>query len=201
MFDLMTSVLEQTGYIGITLLMLLENVFPPIPSEFIMPLAGFTAARGQFNILLVVVAGTVGSLAGAIFWYGIGRWLGGKRLRRLATRHGRWLTVGPSGVDEATEFFQRHSGKSVFLGRLIPAVRTLISVPAAIAGMPLGKFIAYTALGTGTWTSLLAGGGYLLEDHYQNVSSWVNLTSNVILGLIMALYIYRLIVFHPQESS
>nr|WP_246499927.1 DedA family protein [Azospirillum soli] len=191
---------EQTGYLGIAVLMLVENVFPPIPSELIMPLAGFTAARGELSLALVVLAGTAGSVAGALFWYYVGRWLGCERLKRLAARHGRWLTLGPEEIDDAAHWFQRHCGASVFFGRLIPAVRTLISVPAGIAGMALVRFLIYSAAGTAIWSAFLAGSGYLLEDQYQKVSGWVNPVSNLILGATAVWYVYRVITFRPKEA-
>ena len=195
MFDWITGLVERTGYLGIALLMLAENVFPPIPSELIMPMAGFTAARGALNMVGVVVAGTVGSLAGVLLWYYIGRWIGLERLKRWAAKHGRWLTISPEEVDEAAAWFDRHCGKAVLIGRLIPAVRTLISVPAGVAGMALMRFLTYSALGTALWTALLAAAGYLLEDQYQKVGDYLNPVSNVILGLIVLWYLYRVITF------
>src|SRR3546814_5794331 len=129
MFDWIVAAIERTGYLGIALLMLAENLFPPIPSELIMPLAGFTAAQGNLSFPLLVAAGTTGSLLGAVFWYIIGRWLGCDRLKRWADRHGRWMTMSPEDVDKAAEWFGRHAGKAVLFGRLVPAVRTLLSVP------------------------------------------------------------------------
>ena len=198
MFDWITGLVEQTGYLGIALLMLAENVFPPIPSELIMPMAGFTAARGKLSMVGVVVAGTAGSLAGALLWYYIGRWIGLERLKRWAAKHGRWLTISPEEVDEAAAWFNRHCGKAVLVGRLIPAVRTLISVPAGVAGMALMRFLTYSALGTALWTALLAAAGYLLEDQYQKVGDYLNPVSNVILGLIVLGYLYRVITFRRR---
>ena len=200
MFDWITGLVEQTGYLGIALLMLAENVFPPIPSELIMPMAGFTAARGELNMVGVVVAGTAGSLAGALLWYYIGRWIGLERLKRWAAKHGRWLTISPEEVDEAAAWFNRHCGKAVLVGRLIPAVRTLISVPAGVAGMALMRFLAYSALGTALWTALLAAAGYLLEDQYQKVGDYLNPVSNVILGLIVLGYLYRVATFRRRGA-
>ena len=200
MFDWITGLVEQTGYLGIALLMLAENVFPPIPSELIMPMAGFTAARGELNMVGVVVAGTAGSLAGALLWYYIGRWIGLERLKRWAAKHGRWLTISPEEVDEAAAWFNRHCGKAVLVGRLIPAVRTLISVPAGVAGMALMRFLTYSALGTALWTALLAAAGYLLEDQYQKVGDYLNPVSNVILGLIVLGYLYRVITFRRRGA-
>jgi membrane protein YqaA with SNARE-associated domain len=130
MFDWITGLVERTGYVGIALLMLAENVFPPIPSELIMPLAGFAAAQGELGMAGVVAAGTAGALAGALLWYGLGRWVGLERLKRWAAEHGRWLTVSPDDLDRAAAWFGRHGGAAVLVGRLVPAVRTLISVPA-----------------------------------------------------------------------
>lgn len=201
MFDWVTGLVQQTGYLGVALLMLLENVFPPIPSELIMPLAGFTAARGELNILLVVLAGTVGSVLGALFWYYIGLWVGIDRLKRWAARHGRWLTMAPHEVDTATDAFRRHCGTAVLVGRLIPAVRTLISVPAGVAGMGLTKFLLYSTVGTALWTSFLAGAGYLLEGQYEQVQAYVNPVSNVIFGAILLWYLYRVITFDGGRKA
>jgi len=199
MFDWVTHAMQQSGYIGIVLLMFAENLFPPIPSEVIMPLAGFTAARGEFNIYLVVLAGTLGSVLGALFWYFVGRWLGCERIKRQAVRHGRWLTVSPEEVDNAAAWFRRHCGKAVFLGRLVPTVRTLISVPAGIAGMDLGLFLLYSTLGTVIWTTLLAVAGYLLESQYQQVATYLNPVANIIFVLIVLWYLYRVVTFRPRR--
>ena len=200
MFDWITGLVEQTGYLGIALLMLAENVFPPIPSELIMPLAGFTAARGDLSIAAVIAAGTVGSLLGALLWYHIGRRVGCPRLKRWAGRHGRWLTIEPEEVDQAAASFRKHSSMAVLVGRLIPAVRTLISVPAGVAEMELPKFLVFSALGTAGWTALLAVAGYLLEDSYQQVQSYLNPVSNVIFGAILVWYLYRVVTFRRHAA-
>jgi membrane protein DedA with SNARE-associated domain len=201
MFDWITNLVAQTGYAGIALLMLAENVFPPIPSELIMPLAGFTAARGELSFIGIVLAGTAGSLAGALLWYAIGRRVGVERLRHWAGRHGRWLTMSPDELDRAVAWFQRHARWSVLLGRLVPAVRTLISVPAGVAGMTLPVFLAWTSVGTALWTTFLAGLGYLLEGGYQQVANWVNPVSNVIVAALVLLYLYRVVTFRPQPAG
>jgi membrane protein DedA with SNARE-associated domain len=199
-FDWIIGFVEQSGYVGIALLMLLENVFPPIPSELIMPLAGYAAAQGQLNVVMVIVAGSLGSVLGALFWYAVGRWLGHERVRRFAGRHGRWLTVTAGEVDHACDWFHRHCGKAVFIGRLVPTVRTLISIPAGIAEMELAKFLVYTTAGTMLWTGLLAGTGYLLRAEYQHVSHWLNPVSNVIVSGLLVWYVYRIATFRPRES-
>jgi membrane protein DedA with SNARE-associated domain len=201
MFDWITGIVEKTGYLGIAFLMLAENIFPPIPSELIMPLAGFAAARGDLNLVLVVLSGTASSVAGALFWYGVGRWLGRERLKGLAARHGRWLTLSPAEIDEAQDFFLRHCGKSVLLGRLVPGVRTLISVPAGIVGMSLPKFLVYSTLGTAVWTAALAGAGYLLEAQYGKVSGWLSPVTNIVLGGAFLWYVYRVVTFQPRPKQ
>lgn len=201
MFDWIVDLVEQGGYVGIALLMLAENLFPPIPSELIMPLAGFSAAQGKLDVVLVVLSGTIGSVLGALAWYYLGRWLGPDRLRRFAARHGRWLTLSPAEVDRARDAFARWGAPAVFAGRLVPAVRTLISVPAGIAAMGLGRFLAWTTLGTALWTAFLAGMGYLLENRYQAVAGWVNPVSNVVVGALVLLYLYRVITFRGEEPT
>ena len=191
MFDWITGFVERSGYFGIALLMFAENVFPPIPSELVMPLAGFAAARGDLDLALVVLAGAAGSLLGATLWYFVGRRVGCERLKRFAAEHGRWLTLSPEEIDCARDWFGRHGDKAVMAGRLVPGVRTLISVPAGIAGMRLATFLAYSAVGTALWTALLAAAGHLLEGQYQRVSGYVGPASNAVLGLVVVWYLYR----------
>lgn len=201
MFEWITGIVDRTGYLGVAGLMFLENLFPPVPSEVIMPLAGFTAARGDLHLVPVILAGMAGSLAGAVFWYLVGSWLGAERLKRWTARHGRWLTLTPDEIDRAHAWFDQHGGKAVLLGRLVPAVRTLISVPAGLSGMRWAPFLAYSAVGTALWTGLLAVAGYLLEDQYQRVAGWLNPVSNVVLGAILLWYLYRVATFRRHAST
>ncbi len=200
MFEWITNFVEKTGYLGIALLMLAENLFPPIPSEVIMPLAGFTAARGDLQIVVTVLAGVIGSVAGTSLWYFLGRWIGMDGMKSFAKRHGRWLTLSPEDLDSAQAFFSRHCGKAVFLGRLIPGVRTLVSVPAGVVGMGLGRFLLYSTLGTVLWTSLLAGVGYMLESRYRAVADWLDPITNGILALAVVWYIYRVTTFRSKPG-
>ncbi len=193
MFDKIVEIVSAFGYIGVFLLMLLENIFPPIPSELIMPLAGFVAARGDLNFIAVILVGTAGSVVGALPWYYAGAKLGQARMKRFAKRWGHWLTLSPEDVDKASEWFDRHGKGAVFFGRLIPAVRTLISVPAGIAGMSMTKFLIYSTLGSLIWTALLALAGYLLESQYEKVSEYMNPISTGVVVLMVLYYLYRLI--------
>jgi membrane protein DedA with SNARE-associated domain/uncharacterized membrane protein YkvA (DUF1232 family) len=194
LFDWITGIVESSGYLGIIGLMLAENVFPPIPSELIMPLAGFVAAKGQLNPILVVLAGTLGSVLGALPWYYAGVWLGRERMCRLAARHGRWLTLDEDDLGQAIDWFERHGGKAVLFGRLVPTVRTLISLPAGIARMPLGPFLLYSSIGTAVWTAALTASGYLLEQNYKMVADYLDMASKIIIGLIVLTYVWRLLV-------
>jgi membrane protein DedA with SNARE-associated domain len=201
MFDWIVAVLDRAGYPGIALLMFLENVFPPIPSELIMPLVGFAAARGEFSLTLAVLAGTFGSLAGAFLWYWIGLRFGRARIERLAGRHGRWLTLAPADIERASAWFARHGGTAVLIGRLVPTIRTLISVPAGLHRMPAGLFLIYSGIGTLGWTGLLAAAGYVLEARYQDVSAYLNPVSTVVVVALLLWYFWRVVTFKPQPQS
>src|SRR3546814_7335227 len=148
MFAFITNRIGQAGYFGILLLMLVENLFPPMPSELIMPFAGYEAANGVFTLPLVILAGSAGSLVGVWFWYELARWLGADRLRVFAARHGRLLTMSPRDLDRADRWFDKHDRIIVLVGRLIPGIRTLISVPAGVFGMGRSSFLLYSAVGT-----------------------------------------------------
>ena len=198
MFDWITGLVEDGGLWGVALLMFLENVFPPTPSEVIMPLAGYAAAQGQIDLWGAVAAGSLGSLAGTSVWYALGCWVGTPRLKRWTARHGRWLTLTPAEVDRASDWFERRGPWAVFLGRLVPAVRTLISVPAGMARMPPGRFLLFTGLGTAIWTALLALAGYLLGSRYEAVSDWMGPVSNVVVGAVLLWYLYRVATFGKE---
>jgi membrane protein DedA with SNARE-associated domain len=191
-FDKIVEIVSAFGYIGVFLLMLLENIFPPIPSELIMPLAGFVAARGDLNFIAVIVVGTAGSVVGALPWYYAGAKLGQARMKDFAERWGLWLTLSPEDVEKASGWFDRHGKGAVFFGRLVPAVRTLISVPAGIVGMPMALFLVYSTLGSLIWTALLALAGYLLESQYDKVSQYLDPVSTGIVLAMVAYYLYRL---------
>jgi membrane protein DedA with SNARE-associated domain/uncharacterized membrane protein YkvA (DUF1232 family) len=192
-FDWITDAVSEGGYPGIVLMMLAENIFPPIPSELIMPLAGFVAARGELNPVLVVLAGTLGSVLGALPWYYAGMWLGEERVRSFVARHGRWLTLGEHEIGQAMRWFERHGRIAVLIGRLVPTVRTLISLPAGMARMPLLPFLIYSSIGTLLWTAALTAAGFLLQSGYQQVAGYVDLVSKAIVGLIVAIYLWRVL--------
>lgn len=198
MFDWISETIAQMGYVGIALLMFAENAFPPIPSELIMPLAGFNAARGDMTFVGVLIAGSVGSVAGALLWYWIGHAVGARRIRVLAARHGRWLAVSPGEFDSAQAWFDRHGPMAVFFGRLLPTVRTFISVPAGLVGMGMPVFMLFTTVGTVAWTALLTGGGYVLESQYEKVQDYLDPLSTVIVAGLVSLYLWRVATYRSR---
>lgn len=193
MFEWITNTIRSLGYAGVALLTFLENVFPPIPSELVIPLAGFVAAGGDVTIWGVIVAGSIGSLAGATLWYEIGRRVGESRVRRWVDRSGKWLTLDAEDVDRAGGWFQRHGAAAVFIGRLVPGVRTFVSLPAGFAAMPRGRFLLYSAVGTAIWTGALAYAGVLLQANFTVVSDYIGAATNVLLALFAVLLVRRYI--------
>jgi membrane protein DedA with SNARE-associated domain len=193
MADWIIRTIQSTGYFGIVFLMFLENVFPPIPSEFIMPLAGFMASKEEQTLSGVVLAGTIGSVLGALALYYAGYFIGEERLNRLIVKYGRWLTISLEDLERAKRWFEKHGRLAVLVCRLVPGIRSLISIPAGIARMPLVSFLFYTAIGAGFWTALLAYGGYVLGDKFQQVEKYLNPVSYVVLLAIALIYVKRVL--------
>jgi membrane protein DedA with SNARE-associated domain len=194
------KMIAAAGYPALLFLMFLENVFPPIPSELIMPLAGYMVTRGQLSFLGVLLAGTAGSVLGALPLYYAGRKLGEERLKKLADRHGRWVTVSRDEIEKAKGWFDRHGGAAVLLCRLVPGVRSLISIPAGIARMNLAAFLAYTTAGSAVWTALLAYLGYFLGGRFKKVEEYLDPISYVVLGGLVVMYGLR-VIRHKGERK
>jgi membrane protein DedA with SNARE-associated domain len=193
MVEWITNIMNSLGYWGVGFLMFLENLFPPIPSELIMPLAGFMVSKGEWNFGIAVFAGVVGTVVGALPWYYAGRLVGEPRLRDLADRYGKWLTLSGKDIDKANAWFTQHGGRAVLLCRLVPGVRTLISLPAGINAMPMVPFLLYSTIGTTVWVIFLTTLGYLLGDHYDKVDEYLGPLSKVVaLALIVAFGIFVL---------
>lgn len=202
------KIMTSLGYLGIGLLMFLENLFPPIPSELIMPLAGFTVHQcnaGQIpapcmQFVPAVAAGVIGTMLGALPWYYIGHLLGEERLKNWLSRYGKWLGISPNEIDKAQHWFYRHGTKAVFFGRLVPGVRTLISLPAGFSQMRLGQFLIYSTLGTLGWTLLLTGAGYLLGENYELVDQYLAPVSKIVLGIILVVAIVWVVRHRRQKA-
>jgi membrane protein DedA with SNARE-associated domain len=191
MFEWITGIIGRRGYLGIAALTFLENVFPPIPSELVIPLAGFVAAEGDLRLDLVIVIAVVGSLAGATLWYELGRRIGERRLRAWIVEYGKWLTISPSDLDQAQEWFRRHGRTAVFVGRLVPGVRTFISLPAGFTRMGRGTFLLYSVLGTAIWTAALAYAGVVLRANFTIVSGYIDIVTTILLAAIGVMMIWR----------
>jgi len=201
MLDWIIRTMESLGYAGVALLMLLENVFPPIPSEVIMPLAGFIVARGEWSLWGAIAAGTLGSLAGQLPWYLLGRGVGEEKLKTWADRHGRWLTVCGQDIEKAHDWFDRHGKRAVLIGRLIPGVRTFISLPAGFDRMGWLPFLGATLAGTVIWTTALVVAGRLLGARYEQVSKVLEPVSWVVLGGVLALYLWRVVRWKSGDGG
>lgn len=177
------SIVDRLGAAGVGILILLENLIPPIPSEAILPLAGFRAKAGALNVWLVWPAATAGSVAGALVLYGLGRWFGNDRLRRLAGH--RWFILASQGdLDRGERLFRDHGGKIVLFGRMVPVIRSVVSVPAGVAAMPIPRFVMLTAIGSGIWNAIFIGLGWYLQDNYEVLDEWFGPVSYVALGLM-----------------
>ncbi len=196
-----TTAIDKLGYAGVVLLMFFENLFPPIPSEVVMPLSGYVSAQGGMSLWAVIVAGTVGSVLGAIFWYYVAVWLGEDRLKRWARKHGRWITLGPSDIDKADDWFDRYGAWLVFFGRLVPTVRTLIAIPAGLFGMSIGRYILYTTAGSLIWTGALAVLGWWLGSQWDQISTYLGPVTYAIVGGAIVIYLYRVMTFDRTERK
>lgn len=201
MFDWIVSLVEHTGYVGIALLLFMEDIFPPLPSEVVLPLAGFLAAQGRLNPVGVVAAGSLGSLAGATFWYFVAMHLGTGQLKSYARRYGRWLTLHPRDIDHVKTWFDRHGKKAVFYGRLLPGVHSLVSVPAGVSRMKPLPFLIFTLGGTLCWIIPYVLSGYLLQGNYMKVSQWMSPISSVMLIGFASFYAWRVMHFHSDQTD
>ena len=178
---------QWLGYTAIFAAMFLENLFPPIPSELIMPLGGFYVQQGQLGLVPVVLAGLLGTVLGALPWYGIGRLINEERIEQWLSRHGRWIGISPDELARSRRWFTRFGTALVFWGRLVPGIRTLISVPAGIEMMPMTPFLLWTTAGSLIWTLLLTIAGMVLGKGYSNVELWIDPVSKVVkVGLVIA---------------
>ena len=175
------------GYGAIFAAMFLENLFPPIPSELIMPLGGFLVQQGELQFVPVVLAGLLGTVLGALPWYGIGRLINEERIEQWLGNHGRWIGISPGELARSRRWFTRYGTALVFWGRLVPGIRTLISVPAGIEMMPMTPFLLWTSAGSLIWTLLLTIAGMVLGEGYSNVELWIDPVSKVVkVGLVIA---------------
>ena len=171
------DVIGALGYIGLALLLVAENLFPPIPSEVVLPLAGFLVGRGDLSLWGAIFAATFGSVAGALVLYGMGRWGG----RRLVLRYGQWLRVDEKRLGQAEGWFRRYGDWVVLFARVVPVARSIVSIPAGTMKMPVLRFVLLTTLGSAAWNSILIGAGVVLGANWQAVEGWMGSYSDVVL--------------------
>ncbi|WP_338468269.1 DedA family protein [Novosphingobium sp. ZN18A2] len=201
MNDWIIHLIEGGGYWGIAFLMVLENVFPPIPSELIMGIGGISVAQGRMEIAPLMLFGTVGSTLGNYAWFLFGRAVGYQRLRPLVRRWGRWLTLDWRAVEALVRFFQSH-GQWVVLGaRVSPFMRTMISLPAGLARMGHAKFLAFTFVGAAAWNAVLVGAGYFLGKNFGEIDKYLGPVSTGIVVVIVLAYIWRVIRWKPRGTK
>jgi membrane protein DedA with SNARE-associated domain len=201
MHEFIIEIIARGGYAGIVLLMAIENIFPPIPSEVIMGIGGILVARGEMSFWPLLIAGTVGTTAGNYVWFWIGDRWSYRRLRPFIDRWGRWLTLDWEHIEQGTRFFQRHGQWVVFFLRFSPFLRTMISLPAGLAHMSVWRFLIFTFFGSAVWNVILILGGQWLAqwlDDRHGTIGWV------IVGLIVAAviaYVWRLMTWKPRVSG
>jgi membrane protein DedA with SNARE-associated domain len=169
------DVIESLGYTGVALLVIAENLFPPIPSEIVLPFAGFVARRGDGSVIVMVVASTIGSVIGALVLYAIAAAIGPERIHSFVLRFGKWFGVKESDMVRAEEWFDRRSNAAVLVGRCVPLIRSLVSIPAGFRRMKFVPFITLTAIGSAVWNIALIGAGAVLGDQWDRVGEFVGI--------------------------
>jgi membrane protein DedA with SNARE-associated domain len=199
MTELIFKWIEDGGYLGVFALMLLETVFPPIPSEVIMPLAGVVAARGHLSLPWVIVAGTAGAMVGNIIWYGAAKALGLARFRPLIDRYGRWLTLDWAEIERAHRLFDKRGGSLVFIGRMLPTVRSLVSIPAGLLKMRFVPFVLWSTLGSAIWTAGLALAGWVLGHEFAHIETVLGPLSLAVIIAMAGWYVWRLATWRPSR--
>jgi len=190
--DWTTQVMQAYGYPGLVFIVLVENLFPPIPSEIVLPFAGFMTAQGALTLPGAVLAATMGSVLGAIALYWVGLWFGRERIYAIVERYGRILTISTADVQKTEDWFGKYGPLTVFFCRMVPVMRSLISIPAGLVQMRMPMFIFYTTVGSLIWNLVLVGLGAILGTAWPLVSQWVSYYQDVVLVILVALLLVGL---------
>jgi membrane protein DedA with SNARE-associated domain len=198
MEDWIIRLVEATGYWGVALLMLLETIFPPMPSEVIMTVAGLSAARGNMTLSGTIAAGTAGAMLGNWIWYWLAIRFGEKRLHIVIDKYSRWLTLDWHEVERGEALFRKHGSIIVLVARMLPTFRSLISVPAGLFGMSLRRFLVFSTIGTAGWSAALAGAGYFLGSQFDDVEKIIGPLSTLVIAGIVLSYFWRLWRWKPK---
>jgi membrane protein DedA with SNARE-associated domain len=201
MADWVIRLIEQSGYWGVGFLMFLETVFPPVPSEVIMPIAGVAAVNGHMTLAGVIAAGTFGAMSGNFFWYLVARWIGLKRFRPFIEKYGRWLTLDWYEVEKVERMFGRFGAAIVGVGRMMPTIRSVISIPAGLLHMRLPKFLFWSTLGTAGWSAALAIAGYVLKTQFTEIETVLGPLSSLIIAAIVIFYLWRQLTWHKRHKG
>jgi len=198
MEDWIIRLVDWAGYWGVAALMLLETVFPPVPSEVIMTVAGVSAARGNMTLEGTILAGTAGAMLGNWFWYWLAIKFGEARMHVFIDKYSRWLTLDWDEVERGERLFAKYGSIIVLVARMIPTLRSLISIPAGIFKMPLGRFLVFSTIGTLGWSAALAGAGYFLGSQFGDVEKWLGPLSTAVIAAILVTYLWRVVTWRPK---
>lgn len=198
MEDWIIRLVDWAGYWGVALLMLLETVFPPVPSEVIMTVAGVSASRGNMTLTGTIAAGTAGAMLGNWFWYWLAIKFGEARMHVFIDKYSRWLTLDWEEVERGERLFERYGSTIVLVARMIPTLRSLISIPAGLFGMSLRRFLVFSTIGTAGWSAALAGAGYFLGSQFDDIEKWLGPLSTLVIVAIVVTYVWRLVRWKPK---
>ncbi len=202
MQDLIIEIMNNFGYIGVFLLITIENVFPPIPSEVILLFGGFMTTYTSMNVIGVIIASTLGSVLGAIILYYIGKILNKERLKKIITsKPGKLLRLKPEDIDKADEWFDTKGNKTVFFCRFIPVIRSLISIPAGMSEMPMKKFLIYTTLGSLIWNAALTIAGSIVGENWTSILEIMDNYSHIIVILLAIIFVIAIIIFYSKRRK
>ncbi|MBC1429632.1 DedA family protein [Listeria seeligeri] len=187
-----TSIMADFGYIGIFLLIMVENLFPPIPSEIILTFGGFMTTVSSLNVVMVIIVATLGSVVGAILLYKVASYFGKERLSKIVLKHGRILRLKESDIERAENFFLKYGSWAVFLCRMIPLIRSLISIPAGMTKMKMSRFLVLTTAGSLLWNTVLIGLGAFLGESWNEIVVFMDSFSTIIYSIIAVIVVVGL---------
>ena len=200
MIDWAANVIDSIGLVGVAVLVALENIFPPIPSELILLLTGFNVSEGRFDVVSGIIAATVGSVVGAYFLYAVGRLLDDARMEKFLATVGKFVGLKQADVHKGFTWFEKHGNKVVLFGRLIPVVRSVVSIPAGGDKMPLAKFTLLTAAGSLVWNTVWVAVGWGLGDQWEKAGKWGDYLQYVVVAAV-AVGLVVLIVRSRRRNS
>ena len=202
MQEFMLSIINQFGYLGVFLLIAIENIFPPIPSEVVLLFSGFMTTYTELNVVIMIIASTLGSLVGAIVLYYVGKILNKERLKKIVSgKIGKILRLKNEDIEKADKWFDTKGNKTVFFCRFIPIVRSLISIPAGMSEMPMLKFLIYTIVGSAIWNTVLIIAGNRVGENWVNILNIFEQYSHITLIVLILIFIIGCTIFYVNKSK